>query len=829
VRQWPPNLSLWTKACADLAIFGTAQTALRLKGPRRTLAWGRINPIKPNPENINAARWGGLTGQKARFFQMNKAITQGLVLMPPPFSANLALWSREDGRPGQGSYAAQPNAAFVPADQDFSGCLELQKTLATQRLRCFQQIPFQPGLYLRVTARVKAMSGPLPSVRIAAWAGNSAGDNVSAAEQIGPSVALTTYGQIVTVSAIIASGNRTGVDMTWGTQPVYGHMGLDLTGPTGGVVRIDDIVIEDVTAIFHSEMFDWVDVRDYGAIGDGVTNDWAAFDAADTAAAGKTVVVSPGSYYLATHFTFDNPVKFEGTLVMPENQRLACTRDYNLNTYAAAFGSELAGFRKALQALFYYTDHVALDLNGRRVELTAPIDVAALAGLTNFGQRRVLQNGLLTVSPGAAWSTQTVTANGTYSTANPYQLTAVANIAAIPIGARLSGTGVGREVYVTAKNLATSTVDLSQQLWGGSGTRSYTFERYKYLLDFSGFTDLGRFEINDMEFSCNAQASAVNLPWAGNLFRFDRCTFQAPLDKGITSIYQGCQGMVIESCLFNGGTTTPVRDITAFNVNQNDAKIRFNRSAYCAHFGVLGGGTHIIVGNHFFTGEGGSPLYRRAGLVFTTPSARSFVSGNYIDHCFIELSNEHFADPSSASSYTFGGLSINSNIFLAADTGPAFAFIVVSPKGPGHSLTGLSVTNNVFRKSGDTTIDRVERVDETHATLNRGAFRNVVFANNTFTGVVLPSLSPVYIEHSQNTAADTWVVDAAPYLPFGGRARNVEGIVLEGAVRNAANAVQWAQPYVDVEQGLANQSVHLRWPSAVKGKAMVTLRCDNPI
>ena len=61
---------------------------------------------------------------------MNKAITQGLVLMPPPFSAGLNLWSRADGRPGDGSYAGQPNAAYVPSDQDFGGCLELEKTTA---------------------------------------------------------------------------------------------------------------------------------------------------------------------------------------------------------------------------------------------------------------------------------------------------------------------------------------------------------------------------------------------------------------------------------------------------------------------------------------------------------------------------------------------------------------------------------------------------------------------------------------------------------------------------------------------------------------------------
>lgn len=759
---------------------------------------------------------------------MNKAITQGLVLMPPAFSQGLNLWSSENGLSGDANYAGQPNAAFVPADQDFEGCLELQKTAATQKLRCFQQIPFQPGLYLRVTARIKAISGPLPSVRIAGWAGSSGGGNVTSADQIGPSVALTAYGQVVTVSAIIASGSRMGVDMIWGTTPVFGHFGLDLTGPTGGVVRIDDIVIEDVTSIFHAEMFDWVDVRDFGAKGDGVTNDWDAFTAADAAAAGKTVVVSPGSYYLASHFTFDNPVKFEGTLVMPESQRLACTQDFNLNTYAAAFGSELQGFRKALQALFFYTDHVSLDLNGRRVELSAPIDVAALTGLTAFGQRRVLTHGVLTVAPGSAWNTTTVSSVCTYASGNPTTLTSVSNVAAIPVGARISGTGVGREVYVIARNIGAGTLTLSQPLWGGSGTRTYTFHRYKYMLDFTGFNDLWRFEISNMEFNCANVASGVALPWAGSLFRFDRCTFQSPLDRAITSINGGCQGMVIEGCLFNAGIPDPPRDIIGFNVNANDAKIRHNRSAYCAHFGVLAGGSHIIIGNHFFADGGGSAMLGRAGLVFTTPNVRGFILGNYIDHHFIELSNEHSADPDFVSGYTFGGLTITGNLFLYAGGSPAFRFITISPKGSGHSLSGLSVTNNVFRNSSGA-IDRVEWVDDSVATLNFGNFRNVTFENNTFNGVSQATVSPLYIQHDQNTAASTWVVDGSDYLPFGSRARNVASVVLEGAVSNASNTTQWVQPYALVEQGTGAKEVHLKWPSAVKGRAQVTLRCDNPL
>ena len=134
-------------------------------------------------------------------------------LMPPPFSAGLNLWSREDGVPGSGSYQGQPNAALVTNDQDFAGCLELQKTEATQKLRSFAQTPIQPGLYLRVTARVKAGSGNLPSVRIAAWAGDVSGANVAGLPQTGPSVQITSYGQVVTVSAIISPASRMGVDL----------------------------------------------------------------------------------------------------------------------------------------------------------------------------------------------------------------------------------------------------------------------------------------------------------------------------------------------------------------------------------------------------------------------------------------------------------------------------------------------------------------------------------------------------------------------------------------------------------------------------------------
>lgn len=762
---------------------------------------------------------------------MNKAITDGLVLMPPAFVAGLNLWSRGDGTPGSGTYLGQPNAAFAPADQDFGGCLELQKNDTVQKVRSFAQTPMQPGMYLRVTVKIKAISGNLPSVRIAAWAGNIGQTNVVAAPQTGASVALTAYGEVVTVSAIIGAGNRTGVNLVWGTVPVYAHIGLDLTGANGGVVRIDDIVVEDVTEVFHRKLMDWVDVRDYGAIGNGVADDTAAFVAADLAAAGRSVLVSAGTYFVAGTVTFENAVRFEGTITMGAASRLICRRNYNLDTYSAAFGSTLEGFRRALQSLFYFNDHVSLDLSGRRVLLTAPIDVAAVTGLTSFAQRRVLTHGQLEAVSGTGWDTTTVTSIGTYSVAQPTRLTAVTNVANVPVGARVSGTGVGREVYVLSKDIGAGTVELSLPLWAAAGTRTFTFDRYKYLLDFSGFSSLSKFEITNMELDCAGVSSGVMLAKQGLTFRLADSVVNKPKDRGITSIGEGCQGIFIDQCQFlSNEQPLPAQSRTtiAMNVNANDAKIRNNRIVRFAHFAVIAGTGNILLGNHFFQGDDETAGVRRAGVIFTSTNLKTLMTGNYIDNSFIEWSNEHDADPAFLSEFSYGGLTLTGNIFTVNDVAPWFRFFVITPRGAGHFINGLSITNNAFRTI-NTTIDRVEMVDTTHATLDYTRFRNLVFEANTFNGVTQLTTSPVMVEHTQNTAADTWVVDASAFLPFGSRARNVQSLVAEGAITNATNMAQYVMPYVQVEQGAQNAQVHLRWPTPVKGLMQVTLRCDNPV
>jgi hypothetical protein len=214
-------------------------------------------------------------------------------------------------------------------------------------------------------------------------------------------------------------------------------------------------------------------------------------------------------------------------------------------------------------------------------------------------------------------------------------------------------------------------------------------------------------------------------------------------------------------------------------------------------------------------------------LVFTSTNVKTLITGNYIDNCYIEWGNEHDSEPQFSSEYSFGGLTVTGNIFTCSDTAASYSFVIVTPYGPGHFINGFSMTSNAFRTvSGN--IDRIERVDTTHATLDFTRFRNVIVESNAFNGVNQITQSPVTLQHDQNTAADTWAVDSGGYLPFGARARNLCSLTMENAVRTPTNAMDYSMPYGETEQGTDGRMVYLRWPQAVRGRVQATIRCDNP-
>lgn len=760
---------------------------------------------------------------------MNKAITEGWDLMPPPFAEGLEVWSRQDGTPGSDSYASAAGASIVTADQDFGGCLELLKTEATQKIRYMGEVPIAPGVYLRVRTRVKVLSGSLPSVRVAAWAGSPGGAAVTGIPLTATSVAVPDYGTEVEVSAIIGSGARTGVDMVWGPSPTYGHFGIDLTGATGALVRVDDIEIEDVTAVFLRDMLGYVDVRDYGALGDGITDDSAAFEAADAATQGRSLFVSAGSYLLAEDVTLDSEVIFEGQVTMPAEKRLSLTKNFRLPSYIDAFGDEEEALKKALQALMNDADHESLDMGGRRVSLSGPLDVqAAVANRTSYAQRRVLRNGQLQASAGGDWAESVVTRQASYSAAQPTRLSNVTNAEVIPVGALVEGAGVGREIYVRAVNPAAQEVTLSQPLSDAVGTQNYTFRRFRYMLDFSGFERLDVFQLEDIEFQCAIEASGVMLAPSGTVMVIRECTFNRPKNRGITSPGEGCQGMLIEHCQFlshEGGELVQNRQSVAINVNANDVKLRDCRASQFRHFVVASGAQNLITGNHFFQGDAAANGIRTAGIVLALRACNTQIANNYIDNCFVEWTNEREPEPDYVSGFGFAGLSITDNVFLCSKVATSFAFIVVKPYGSGHFLNGFNVSGNTFRASSGT-IERVERPDTSFAPLDFARMKRVRFTNNTFANVEKAAQNPLVVAHAQNTHADTWVIDTEGELPFDAWAEEVDAVVHTSRLRNAANVSEWWMPYVSTREGGANNQVHLIYPGAVRGDANVTIRMD---
>ena len=203
------------------------------------------------------------------------------------------------------------------------------------------------------------------------------------------------------------------------------------------------------------------------------------------------------------------------------------------------------------------------------------------------------------------------------------------------------------------------------------------------------------------------------------------------------------------------------------------------------------------------------------------------MSDNYIDNCWIEWSNEHDPEPGFGSGFSFGGLSMTSNTFMASNVAPSFRWLVIKPRGPGHFLNGLSVTGNVFRAI-DGAVDRIEKVDTSQAGLDNGRARNVLFQSNVFHGVSQICVNPVTVTHDQPTTAATWTVDASDLLPFGGKAITVVSVVPAGALRNAGNALVHAAPYAEAMQGAGDARIALKWPEALRGAAVVTLRSDTP-
>ena len=90
-----------------------------------------------------------------------------------------------------------------------------------------------------------------------------------------------------------------------------------------------------------------VNVRAYGAKGDGTTDDRAAFNLALVAAAGKTLYVPAGSYRVSAGLTVSNRTRIvgDGPTASLINYRPTVTSDNQLFDFDNVFTAPLHGFK----------------------------------------------------------------------------------------------------------------------------------------------------------------------------------------------------------------------------------------------------------------------------------------------------------------------------------------------------------------------------------------------------------------------------------------------------------------------------------------------------
>lgn len=177
---------------------------------------------------------------------MPEPLPPALDLTPPPFAEGLCDWSRGDGAPASPSYETGEAGRIAQGDPDFGACLELRKVEAVQRLRYRGELPLRPGACIEITARIKALRGPLPAARIAASPGGAGGAVLPDLPGAAPATTLAAHGAVRELRAVIGRAAAPGVDLVWDGRALYGHVGLDLIGPSGGVVRIADLAVREI-------------------------------------------------------------------------------------------------------------------------------------------------------------------------------------------------------------------------------------------------------------------------------------------------------------------------------------------------------------------------------------------------------------------------------------------------------------------------------------------------------------------------------------------------------------------------------------------------------
>ena len=478
-----------------------------------------------------------------------------------------------------------------------------------------------------------------------------------------------------------------------------------------------------------------------------------------------------------------------------------------------------AALAAAFKDFFSSNGSATLDLEGLTLNLNRPMDVAAAAGRKKSSAFQRITNGIITAS--ADMPNKVVTKQGQFK-AQAKTIT-LADTKDIVRGMHIAGPGLARETYVTAVNSATE-ITINTYAISAQRNQQYTFTKFSYILDFSGFDQLSRLNIDHVNFLLKGMASGIMLGTDGIGNHIENNWFVDPKNRGITDFNTGARGISINS---NEMTTTaeayqnPERYPVAITISHNDSKIRSNRIAQFRHSIVIHGGGALIIGNHWWQGAADT-IPRTAGLIFTGRRVKGLVDGNYIDNCWIELSNESAA----ANTTPIGRISIVGNHFTNAwrhaDVAK-FSWIRIAPYTVNAPVAGILVSGNTFI-SLKTFALRAESVDNTNGSIDLTKLEDVYFTNNTWEKVLNKTFNPITAikEVPKGSETATFNFQTENQVPFGAQINSVTGVGLNNML--LPNGKEAFLPYNSYPGSMLpdKRTMQVRFPTPCSGTVTAT-------
>ena len=582
-------------------------------------------------------------------------------------------------------------------------------------------------------------------------------------------------GRELTVSATIAD---TAVAPWWpatvGQEPIAQRF-VDMAGQVVDTIQYE----RDVTATSRGvvdKLGDVFSLADYGADPTGVTSANAAFALADTAAllVGGTIVVPAGEFLIDANLSIASPVIYQGRLIVEEGIYYQDSNPLRLSEFLKRHETSEDAFKAMLFALYRSGRPRIADGEGLTVNLSGPINVAEVTGVTSFSVYHCLTGFKWQMDEDQAEVEEVVVGTAVAESST----LSLADTSDLRVGMEVTGTGIGRGVYIKTIDSPTA-VTLNVPAWGNGVAQNYTFIDYPFMLDWRDFTSCARLRILDSELQCAGFCSGIIMAFDGIDTVMNRVRFTNIKGRGVVDYWRGSGGLSFD---LNDMTFAAATNADAVGIisTSNDVKVRSNRITTCKHHMIYHGGGVLVSGNHWWGGD-------NAGCIFTGREYKSTIIGNYIDNNWVELSDE---GANLDNSKFLGLINITGNHWTSNNApSAAWRFIKLAPHVADRPIAEISVTSNTFKDFANGSVPfRIDGVITTDGSIDADVRTRVFFVANGFKGIGNITADPqtviVVTDEADIDLTDTHDADFDNRLPFEGHCNTV----LSTCIRNPTGA-----------------------------------------